>query len=97
VEINFVHSFCEFFIQSWHVHGCIIDSRTRVQKSLLKNPHMQKMYRMQTTLFDDDEFLPAGQKCSIVPNAKTNCHLCKISKAEFGLLPVRLSFILSVK
>jgi uncharacterized protein YjaZ len=27
------------------------DSRTRVQKSLVQNPHMQKMSRMQTTLF----------------------------------------------
>jgi hypothetical protein len=27
------------------------DSRTRVQKSLVQNPHMQIMSRMQTTLF----------------------------------------------
>jgi hypothetical protein len=54
-----------------------------------KSPYAKNVSYANDFIFAD--FLPACQKCSIVPNAKTNCHLCKILKAEFGLIPVSLS------
>jgi hypothetical protein len=60
-----------------------------------KSPYAKIVSYANDFIFAD--FLPACQKCSIVPIAKTNCHLCKTSKAEFDLFSVRLSIILSVK
>jgi hypothetical protein len=50
-----------------------------VQKSLVQNPHMQKMSRMQTTLFLQNSY-QLVKNVQLFQNAKTNWHLCKTSK-----------------